>query len=101
MMPTTSAASTPSRNVTISASNMGRPSGSHGQRRRRRKYFRGFLGAGVAEAGDLQRVVGGHEAVGPADLRLERHDARAHELDHPPAARAHEMVVLLPGMNVL
>src|SRR5215472_16889697 len=77
MIPTTRATSTPSRRVTISASNMGlarrrgagpalrRPAGGGAALR---------LGAALAEAVDLQRVGGGHEAVGAADLRLQGGD---------------------------
>src|SRR5690348_8009805 len=95
MIPTTRAASTPSRSVTISASNMDglrRARGGAGLRR---------LRAEIAEAGDLERVPRRHEAVGAADLGLERRDPRAHELHHPAAPGAHEVVVLLARMDVL
>src|SRR5262245_64701127 len=95
MMPTTSAASTPSRRVTMSASNMSRLPD------RRARRARGGLRARLAEAGDLQRVAHRHEAVRAADLRLQRRDARAHELDHPAATGAHQMIVLLAGVDVL
>src|SRR6185369_10913133 len=99
MIPTMRAASTPSRRVTISDSNMGRslpgPPGSSGGHRSPR--FR----AAVAEAGDLQRVVRRHETVGAADLGLERGDPRAHELHHPAAGRAHQVIVALPAVDVL
>src|SRR5215203_7136662 len=97
MMPTTRAASTPSRKVTISASNMGRPP----RRRSRHRHRLHGLSANVAKAGDLQRVPGWHEPMGAADLRLQRRNARADQLDHSPAAGAHQVVVLLPGMDVL
>lgn len=41
------------------------------------------------------------EAVRPTDFRQQRADPRAHELDHPTADRAHEMMVALAGVNVL
>src|ERR1700686_4487081 len=83
MIPTTRAASTPSRKVTMNASNMGRlpaelrPGGC---------ARLGRLSAQVAQAGDLQRVARRHEAVGAADLPLERRDPRADELHYPAAA---------------
>src|SRR5262245_49363230 len=98
MMPTTRAASTPSRRVTISASNMDRPGGRNG-RRHPALQARGGLRAAVAEAGDLQGVAHRHEAVRAADLRLQRRDSRADELDDPAAAGAHQVVVMLPGVN--
>src|SRR5215210_4571037 len=97
MMPTTRAASTPSRKVTISASNMGR---SPRRRSRRRQRAQGFR-AKVAQAGDLQRVPRRHETVSAADLPLERRDTLADELDDPAAAGAHQVVVLLAGVDVL
>src|SRR4051812_27043900 len=100
MMPTTRAASTPSRKVTTNASNMGglsrgRPGRQPGARR--------CIGARarVAEAADLQRVTPRLEPVGAADLALQRGDARAHELDHPPAAGADQMIVMLAAMDML
>src|SRR6185295_17065486 len=100
MMPTTRAASTPSRSATISASNMDHPP----RRRRRRdavRRRRGGFRAAEAEARDLQRVPHRHEAVRTADLRLQGSDPRADELHHPAAAGAHQMIVLLAGVNVL
>src|SRR5215203_867373 len=102
MMPTTRAASTPSRRVTISASNMDRP--PHRRMHRRRQTTALALGgfrATVAEARDLQRVPRWHKTVSAADLRLQRRDARADELDDAPATHAHQVVVLLPGVDVL
>src|SRR5437763_3062896 len=102
MIPTMRAASTPSRSVTISDSNMGHPlpspirrSGTPGGYRSPR------LRAAVAETRDLQGVVRRHEAVGAADLGLEGGDPLAHELHHPAAHRAHEVVVVLPAVDVL
>lgn len=46
-------------------------------------------------------VLVGVELVRPTDLRLHRHDARADELDHPPAVAADQMVVPLAGVDVL
>src|SRR3954468_20318151 len=42
-----------------------------------------------------------HEAVRPADLGLERGDSRAHELDHPAADGADQVIVVLPAVDVL
>src|SRR5947199_2728491 len=98
MIPTTSTASTPSRSVTINASNMRHPPRS---RRRGQAVGHSLLRAAVAEPGDLQRVPGRHEAVRPADLRLERDDPRADEFHHPAAPRAYQMIVLLPRVHVL
>src|SRR6185369_2426670 len=94
MIPTTSAASTPSRKVTISASNMGRSSacGDAG---------RLLLRALIAQAADLQGVARGDEAVRAADLRLEGREAGADELDDPAAAGAHQVIVLLAAVHVL
>src|SRR6185312_463593 len=97
MIPTTRAASTPSRKVTMNASNMGRLLAA----RLRLHGLLGRLRAGVAQAGDLQRVARRHEAVGAADLPLERRDARADELHHPATAGAYQVVVLLPEVHVL
>src|SRR5436305_4489557 len=96
MIPTTRAASTPSRSVTTSDSNMGRGSLRDGGR-----PVRLVLRAGVAEAVDLQRVPRGDEAVGAADLGLQRDDPGADELDHPAAAGAHQVIVLLAAVHVL
>src|SRR6185436_9536830 len=85
MIPTTSAASTPSRRVTIRASSM-------------RSLLRRAL---IAQAADLQGMAGRKEAVGAADLALQCHDARADELDHPAAPGAHQVVVLLAAVHVL
>src|SRR4029453_6951357 len=85
MIETTSAASMPSRSVTRRASSMGGFGG----------------GAGPAAAENLEPVPLRLEAVGAADLGPQRHDAPADELDHPPAALAGQVVVLLAGMNVL
>src|SRR6185295_18546149 len=62
---------------------------------------RRFVAAGVAQAGDLQLVVGGRETVGAADLGLQRGDAGTDELDDAAARGADEVVVLLAGMDVL
>src|SRR5689334_5515803 len=79
MIPTTRAASTPSRSVTISASNTGIAScGLKSGLLRSRA-----LPALIAEAADLEAVARRHETVRPADFRLKGHDARAHELNHP------------------
>ena len=43
----------------------------------------------------------GNEAVGAADLGLQRGDARAHELHHPAALGAHQVVVALAVVDVL
>src|SRR3954469_25248221 len=94
MMPTTSAASTPSRKVTMNASNMGRLLAA------RRRLGRGGRTL-IAQAGDLKRVARRHEAVGAADLPLERRDSGADELHHPAAAGTHQMIVLLPEVHVL
>src|SRR5688500_3829173 len=94
MMPTTSAASTPSRRVTTRASNTGRLRSAAARRRL-------GLGAADADAVDAQRVPARHEAVGAADLGLQGGDPRAHELDHPAAAGADEVVVVLAGVDVL
>src|SRR6201996_8115463 len=98
MIPTTSAASTPSRNATIIASNIGPPFAAL-----RRGCIRAGrrLGAAPADAVDLQTVGGGQEAVSAADLRLQGGDARAHELHHPAAGGAHQMVVPLAAVDVL
>src|SRR5258708_5681939 len=95
MMPTTRAASTPSRRLTISASNMDAPplSGIAGHPLR--------LGAALAQAVDLQAVARRHEAVSAADLRLQRRDAGAHELHHAAAPGAYQVIVPLAAMNVL
>src|SRR5436190_10071206 len=96
MMPTTSAASTPSRRVMISASSTGGPS--------RPARFPGHaLGdrAVAAEAGDLQIVPRGLEAVGARDLAQHRGDGGAAEFDHASTVGAHQMVVLLSGVHVL
>src|SRR5437764_253474 len=99
MIPTTRAASTPSRRVTMKASNMGRhlpvhPRLSGGGRG-------GRLRAAVAQAGDLQGVARRDEAVGAADLPLQRRDPQADELHHPATAGAHQVVMLLSEMHVL
>src|SRR5690349_2193142 len=102
MMPTTRAASTPSRRVTTRASNMQGssadpgPGGPGGNRD-------GNLDASalVAETADLESVAGRHETMGAADLGLERGDAGAHELDHPAAAGADEVIVMLAAVHVL
>src|SRR5436309_8915441 len=97
MIPTTRAASTPSRRVTMKASNMGR----HLPARLSRVGRGGRLRAAVAQAGDLQRVARRDEAVGAADLPLQRRDPQADELHHPAAAGAHQVVVLLAEVHVL
>src|SRR5258708_3165641 len=98
MMPTTRAASTPSRRLTISASNMDAPplsglAGIAGHSLR--------LGATLAQAVDLQAVARRHEAVSAADLSLQRRDAGAHELHHAAAPGAYQVIVPLAAMNVL
>src|SRR4028119_154231 len=60
-----------------------------------------LLSAGVAHPADLQGVIGGREAMGAADLRLERRDPWADELDHPAAGGADQVIVPLPGVDVL
>src|SRR5436305_15001342 len=102
MIPTTRAASTPSRRVTMNASNMGRgllahPRPSGGGRGDPGRHLR----AAVAQTRDLQRVARRDEAVGAADLPLQRRDPQADELHHPAAAGAHQVVVLLAEVHVL
>jgi hypothetical protein len=87
MIATTSAASTPSRSVTSSASSIGA------------SLVAG--GAVTAAAEDVQPVAVGLEAVRAADLGAQRDDRRADELDHPAAALAHQVIVLLTGVDVL
>src|SRR4029079_5332722 len=99
MMATMRAASTPSRRVTISASTM-RPPAELGPRPALRLGLR--RRAPVAEPGDLKRVPRRLEAMGAADLGLEGGDAGADELDHPAAAGADQVVVvLLAAVDVL
>src|SRR5580693_2223148 len=87
MIPTARAASTPSRRLTISASSIQPP----------------HLGrsALLAAAVDLKLVDGGQEAVRAADLGLQRRDAGAHELHHPAAAGADQVIVALSAVHVL
>src|SRR6187401_3155111 len=97
MMPTTSAASTPSRRVMINASSTGCPL-------RRAPRFPGHSLCGnavAAEPGDLQVVARRLEAVGARDLAQHRGDGGAPELDHVAAVRADQMIVLLSGVHVL
>jgi hypothetical protein len=61
----------------------------------------GRLGAGPAATENLESVVLGLETVGATDLGAQRDDARADELDHPAAAFADQMIVLLAGVDVL
>src|SRR5262249_13361849 len=105
MMPITRATSIPSRRVTISASSMDLPPlpppavlprlAAAPLRRPR------GLRAALAQAVDLQAVGGRQEAVGAADLGLQRGDPRAHELHHPAACGAYQMIVPLTAVNVL
>src|SRR5688572_22398313 len=96
MIPTTSAASTPSRRVTTRASNMGDSlTGRHLEPRLRPARRRAL----VAEAADLQGVVRREKTVRAADFGLQRGNPRAHELHHPAAAGADQMVVILAAVN--
>src|SRR6476619_6246626 len=81
MIPTTSAASIPSRSVTISASNMERP--------RKSAAFR-------AVPPDLMRVVRHSELLPPADILLEPFDLAALELQDPAAPEADHVIVVVP-----
>src|SRR5688572_31785587 len=111
MIPTTSAASTPSRRVTMSASSIGSPpytpdpslppGGREGRPLPGLSLLSRLCGAVAAETVDLQPVAARLEAVGAADLDLESGDSRALELHHPVTAGADQMIVLLPGVHVL
>src|SRR5262245_13069743 len=104
MIPTTRAASMPSRKVTISASNMGvRSPGLAGASGHGSAPAPGGRGCGrgalqvapLAVAADLVRVSRHAELLPAADLVLEALDIPALELDDPAAAEAHHVIVMV------
>src|SRR6266705_3146930 len=95
-MPTTRAASTPSRRATSSAAIM-RPPG----RRSATGGPSGSLLAPPAVSHDLVRVPDRLEAMLPAHLVLQRLDPRRGELDHGAAPEAHHVLVVPAHQRVL
>src|SRR5882724_8317875 len=99
MMPTTSAASIPSRRVMTSDSNTPRPPGRPPGRRARAP--RRLRGARPAAAADLVHVPGHQESLAPADLVLEPLDLAALELDDPAAGEADHVIVVVTAHHHL
>jgi len=66
-----------------------------------RAFLTALLSAPGADTEDLELMPGRLESMGPADLHLEGRDARGDELDHPAALGAHQVVVVLPRVDVL
>src|SRR5262245_17499852 len=104
MIPTTRAASIPSRKVTISASNMGPRSPRLPRAARwragpsrvgRRRVRSPFALAARAVAADLVGVARHAELLPAADLVLEALDVPAFELDDPAAAEADHVIVVV------
>src|SRR5437867_8130079 len=99
MMPTTSAASIPSRSVMISASNTPRPRAvrpplrAGGERRLHR--------AGPAAAADLVHVPGHPEPLAAADFFLKPLDLAAFELDDPAARETDHVIVVVAAHHHL
>src|SRR5262245_38113799 len=106
MMPTTRAASIPSRSVMTSDSNTGPPPGAPGALR----LLGGRLAVGCrggprpasgAVAPDLVHVPGHGEALLPADLVLRPLDLPALELDDATTRNADHVVVVVPAEHRL
>src|SRR2546426_12225151 len=91
MMPTTSAASTPSRSVTTSASNIDSSGGSA-----RARGGGAILRALGAVSAQLMGVLDEREPLAAADVGLDPLDGAVLELDDLPARHADHVVVMVP-----